>query len=97
VANTLSRALSSPAFFCRQRNVTRYVVIPTLTDHASPIIIPDDHQYVHRSAVEKSSPCGDWRSTRAIDFAQIDPPKPRRLDGVFLLSRLRPNLKEMDP
>jgi len=47
VANTLSRALSGPAFFCgdalflRQRNVTRCVVIPTLTDQASPIIIAE--------------------------------------------------------
>jgi Dihydrodipicolinate synthetase family len=71
VANTLSRALSSPVFF---KPLCNYDVFsPTVdrfgvADHHATY----DHNDVHRRAVQKSPPSGDFRSTRAIDFS----PKP---------------------
>ena len=48
-----------------------------------------DHDFVHSRLVEKSSPPGDWRSTRAIIVSlKPDPKTPPRGRG-FLLSRLR--------
>src|SRR5581483_2433482 len=55
------------------------------------------HEFVQKYAVEKSSPYGELRSTRALDHHANRSDKPRRECGVFYCPRLRPlNLKEMD-
>src|ERR1700675_4107131 len=71
---------------------SRHVVFPTVdrpgVAHHHP---PDDSEYVHCSAVEKSSPSGDCRSTRAIDFSPSTDRKTPPSGRGFLLSRLRLN------
>src|ERR1700704_288999 len=49
----------------------------------------NDHEFVRIAVVEKRSPSGDPRSTRAIISSPARSRKPRREDGVFYWSRLR--------
>src|ERR1700704_3025534 len=49
----------------------------------------NDHEFVRIAVVEKRSPSGDPRSTRALIPSPARSQKPRREDGVFYWSRLR--------
>src|SRR6267154_1007888 len=49
----------------------------------------NDHEFVRIAVVEKRSPSGDPRSTRAIISSPARSRKPRREVGVFYWSRLR--------
>ena len=101
----------SPAFFHRSHrlsSVTRHgfnvlararcsIVALTGTSQRRPSSSANDHESVHCRAVEKSSPSGDLRSTRATDFSPTtDPQNPAVWTGFFIVPSPACNPKEMD-